>query len=87
MGTLQFATCDRNRALGFLKAFYDNGKVEDKGIIKEVLDLVQADIIRIPDPALHQNGAILPSNNWDDARREEIIDTLTQMQNQLTTHR
>lgn len=78
MTTFQFATCDRRRALGFLKALYPGSEVadtpEDAG---PVLDLVEADIIRIPDPMMHGSRvAIMPSKNWDATREEEFVGAL-----------
>lgn len=61
----QFATCDRVRALGFLKKFYPGRVVEDTPeSAGPLLDLVERDIVRIPDPDYH-NGAMFPSTNWD----------------------
>jgi len=65
MTTLRFETCDRQRALGFLRKFYPHADLQDTDeSAKPVLDLVTADAFRIPDPSLH-SGAIYPSKNWD----------------------
>jgi len=71
--TFQFATCDRRRALEFLQKCYPGRDVEDAGKTSELLDLVEADIIRVQDPAMHPNTQISPSTNWDEDRRDEIV--------------
>lgn len=49
-----FATCERKRALEFLKEVYPSREVldtpEDAG---PLLDLVEKDIVRIQDPMMH----------------------------------
>lgn len=73
---IQFATCERDRALGFLKKFYPSREIKDEGTTKAVLDLVEADVFRIPDPDFHA-GAIFPSKNWDESKRADYIAALT----------
>lgn len=76
MTTIVFATCERGRALGFLRRLYPSSEVndtpEDAG---PMLDLVAADVFRIPDPDMHGSRVgLLPSKNWDESRRQECID-------------
>ena len=74
---LRFATCNRTYALRFLRRFYPGCTVEDTPeSAGPVLDLVEQDIFRIPDPDFHPNGVITPSHNWDDARKDEFIAAL-----------
>ncbi len=80
---VRFETCERRRALGFLRKFYPNAKLEDKGNTKDVLDLVEADIIRIPDPQFHPGGRIYPSSNWDDLNKDQYMKTLKEWQQTL----
>jgi hypothetical protein len=64
--SITFATCDRHRALGFMKKLYPNCAVEDtKESAGPVLDFVAADIIRIGDPDFH-SGAVFPSKGSPD---------------------
>jgi len=64
MTTLRFETCSRKSALGFLRKFYPSATVEDtEESAKAVLDFVEKDVFRIPDPSFH-SGAIYPSKNW-----------------------
>lgn len=75
---LQFATCERNRALGFLQKLYPSRNLTNIGKTKAVLDLVEQDIFRIPDPSMHgPSVGIFPSTNWDDTKRDEYIKALT----------
>ena len=61
----QFATCDPNRALEFLRRLYPDSEVT-RDSARAVLELVEQDAIRIPDPAMHgPNVGILPSKNFE----------------------
>lgn len=74
---IQFATCERKRALGFLRVLYPSRAIEDEGLTKAVLDFVEADVIRIPDPMMHgMSVGIHPSKNWSEALRDEVIRAL-----------
>ena len=75
---MQFATCERRRALGFLQKLYPNSTITDtEDSAKGILDLTEADIIRIPDPYIHGlRVAIYPSKNWDNAKRDEYMTVL-----------
>lgn len=59
MTTFVFATCERGRALGFLRDLYPGCRVEDEGAVKELLDLVEADVCRVQDPSMHKPAAIV----------------------------
>lgn len=75
----QFATCERDRALGFLQKLYPSKTVTDtEASAKAVLDLVEKDVFRIPDPMMHgSNVTIYPSKNWDESKREEYVAVLS----------
>jgi len=64
----QFATCDRYRALGFLRTLYPSATVEDTPeSAGPVLDMVERDVFRIPDPMMHGGRVtIYPAKNWGD---------------------
>lgn len=72
-----FATCNRKTALGFLRKLYPNLIIEDtKESVSDLLDLVQADEIRITDPDFHV-GQIIQSNNWNEdsyAKTQEALE-------------
>ena len=62
--SFRFATCDRASALSFLKKLYPSYTVEDTDeSVSDLLDLVEADEIRITDPDFHQ-GSVVPGKNF-----------------------
>lgn len=71
---MKFATCVRSTALKFLQEGYPSYKVTDTEVsAKNLLDLVEKDIIRITDPAFHRL-AIIPGNFHDSENDFEIIE-------------
>lgn len=71
-----FATCNRNRALEFLKKLYPSSVVEDSDeSVKDLLDIIEADEIRICDPDYHE-GQIIQSINWNETTRERATAAL-----------
>jgi hypothetical protein len=73
MAALQFATCERDTALRYLAKLYPSRIVEDAPhSAKQLLDLIEADIVRVADPAYH-GGQILPGTNWDESKRNEVV--------------
>lgn len=73
---IRFETCVRKTALGFLRKFYPDRNLKDTGKTKAVLDLVEADIVRIPDPSFHPGGQIYPSSNWDELNKDQYMKVL-----------
>lgn len=73
---LQFATAERHRALGYLKAVYPSSDVFDTPeSAGPMLDLVDNDIIRIQDPMMYGNSPqVVPGTNWDESKRGEVAD-------------
>ena len=74
MSYVQFATCDRKRALFFLQEVYPSRKIED---IPEsagpVLDFVEQDLIRIQDPSMYgKRIQVVPGKNWQEDMREQV---------------
>lgn len=72
---IEFATCDRKRALGFIRKVYPSSTIEDSiegaGLL---LDLVEADVVRVQDPMMYGSRiSIVPSKNFDEAMRAEVI--------------
>lgn len=80
---IRFETCERNRALRFLQKLYPSSTVTDtEESAKAVLDIVEKDIVRIPDPFMHgQRAGIFPSRNWDNSKKDEYIKILTDFHN------
>lgn len=71
-----FATCDRGRALGFLRKLYPNSTVNDEGPTKALLDLVEADVLRIDDPDCHEPAQVRLGRQFQASGRTqaEMID-------------
>jgi len=83
MTLFRFATCDRRMALGFLARFYPFAEVKDEGVTADVLDLVEKDIIRIPDPSFH-NGVITMSKKTPKDKKAAVVKKLQKMHDLLT---
>lgn len=67
-----FSTCDRRRALGFLRKLYPNCIIEDSGPTKDLLDLVEQDVCRIDDPDCHSPAQVRLKDN---SREAEVVAT------------
>ena len=66
MMTFVFATCERKRALEFLQKLYPSTEVSDTDeSVKDLLDIIENDEIRVCDPEFH-SGQIIRSKNWND---------------------
>lgn len=71
-----FATCDRRSALEFLKKLYPSHVVEDSDeSVKSLLDIVEADELRICDPDYH-GGQIIQGHKWRDDTQERATAAL-----------
>ncbi len=81
--TFQFATCERHRALEFLQKLYPSRVVTDAPeSAGKVLDYVEKDIIRIPDPFVHGSRvAVYPSKNWKPELQKEVYEALMKFHN------
>jgi len=61
-----FATCERNRALGFLQKLYPSSVVSDTDeSVKDLLDIIEADEMRVCDPDFHSGQMIYGKNSTD----------------------
>ena len=73
---IEFATCERRRALSFIQQVYPSKTITDTpDCAGPLLDLVERDIVRIQDPMMYGNKiAVSPnSNNWKEECREQVI--------------
>ncbi len=71
-----FATCTRSTALEFLKKLYPSSVVTDTDdSVKDLLDIIEADEIRVCDPDFH-GGSIIQSTNWNDTTLQRATDAL-----------
>lgn len=81
MTIVRFETCDRKRALSFLRAFMPSRTIEDTPeSAGPLLDFVESDVIRIPDPEFHPNGQVMPSTHWSDDKRDDVIAAFQKIQ-------
>lgn len=78
MTIIQFATCDRNRALEFIQKVYPSKIITDTpDSAGKLLDFVEQDLVRIEDPMMYGNRIqVVPGKRWfeDDVIRQQIID-------------
>jgi len=65
---VQFATCERKRALGYIKKVYPSKTITDApDSAGPLLDFVEKDIVRIQDPMMYGNRIeVVPGNNWEE---------------------
>lgn len=74
--TIEFATYERRRALEYIQRVYTSKTITDTpNSAGPLLDLVEADIVRIQDPAMHGNQIAVSPNasNWKEEHRERVI--------------
>lgn len=71
---MQFATCDRSRALFFLQEVYPSKNIEDTPeSAGSLLDLVEQDVVRIQDPSMYgKRIQVVPGTNWKEETREQV---------------
>jgi hypothetical protein len=73
---IEFATCERSRALSFIQQVYPNKTITDTpDCAGPLLDFVEKDIVRIQDPMMYGNSIQVSPNasNWDEKYREDVI--------------
>lgn len=71
---IEFATCERKRALEFIQRVYPSASIKDTPEqAGPMLDLVEKDVIRIQDPMMYGNSIqAVPGRNWDESLRDSI---------------
>lgn len=72
---MQFATCDWNRAIVFLKNRYPSRKLDENKIPK-LKKLVQSDVLRIEAPDFHKAASITRGKKYDISFQAEISEAL-----------
>lgn len=78
--SFQFATCDRNMGLRFLRKARPSGAFEDTPeSAGPFLDLIVQDVIRIQDPDFHPACEVVPGKKWSEDRRSEVVEICTKM--------
>jgi hypothetical protein len=64
MKMFAFATCDRRNALGFLQKLYPSSVISDTtDSVGALLDIIEADELRVCDPDFH-GGQIIEGKNF-----------------------
>ena len=75
---IQFATCERNRALEYIKKVYPSKTITDTpDCAADLLALVEKDIVRIQDPMMYGNRIeVVPGRQYKEsaAAAKEIQD-------------
>ena len=73
---IEFATCERHHALGFIQKVYPSKNITDtRDSAGPLLDLVERDIVRVQDPAMYGDRIEVSPNatNWKEEYREQVI--------------
>lgn len=73
---IEFATCERHRALGYIQRVYPSKIITDTPeSAGPLLDLVEKDIVRVQDPMMYGNQIAVSPNatNWKEEYREQVI--------------
>ena len=72
---IEFATCERKRALEFIQQVYPSRTITDTPeCAGPLLDFVERDIVRVQDPMMYGNRIqVSPATNWDEKHRDEIV--------------
>lgn len=73
---IEFATCDRARALKYIQEVYPSKTITDTpDSAGPLLDLVEKDIVRVQDPMMYGSRiAISPNaNNWNESYRDQVV--------------
>jgi len=81
---IHFATCNRSIAREYIKKVIPNLKDDNENLIG-ILDLVEKGIVRVQDPMMYgKRIGILPTKNWDEKYRENVMKYGIALQDLLT---
>lgn len=78
---VQFASCQRNYVLDFIKKGYPNSVVTAEKLPKLMIG-IEKDIVRITDPDYHQL-AIVPGKNFQESNLTEMKEIVNEIRNLL----
>ena len=75
MSDIHFATCERKRALEFIRKVLPSKTLDDTPeSAGPFLDFVERDVVRVQDPLMYGDTIeIIPSKNWDELHREPLM--------------
>lgn len=84
---INFATCERGRALEFIQRVYPSKTITDTPeSAGPLLDLVEQDIVRIQDPMMYgKRIEVTPGKKWDERHRSTVVVAGKQVHNQEGT--
>ena len=69
-----FATCERHRALQFLRALHPTVEMHDSPeSCKDILDIIEADELRVADPAFHAGQMVAGKNMKPDTIERAMV--------------
>ena len=73
---IQFATCERHRALEYLQKVLPSKDIKDTPeSVEKLLDLVEKDIIRIQDPMMYGNRiGIVLGNKYEEKFKVAVME-------------
>lgn len=70
---MDYSTCNRGVAMEFLVKIYPGTVIEDVGKTRALLDLVEADKVRIQNPAIYGRfSEIVQGANYSQREKQEI---------------
>lgn len=76
---VEFATCNKVTALGYLNTVYPTREVKETEVSK-LLDLVEKDICRVRDPFMYGNSiAVIAGQNYKPEDKPEIDAAIEQL--------
>lgn len=76
---MQFATCERDTALRFLRRLYPSRTIEDTPeCAGPLLDFVERDVVRITDPDYHE-PAVIRATHWSDDLHGKVFAACEQL--------
>ena len=76
---IEFATCSKGTAFGYLQKVYPSKTITEK-MCSKLLDLVDKDIVRIRDPYMYGNRiAVIGGNKYMPENKPEIDEAIEQL--------
>lgn len=78
-----FASCQWNPyAKSFIEKMYPSKKIEDEKIPK-LIKLINEDILRVQDPALHQPCQIIAGSNYSSNKKAEVEEAIEEFKREV----
>lgn len=80
--SFSFATCDKKRALEFMKSLYPSQEVTEVKIGK-LLSLVEKDVLRIQDPMMHSKAQVIQGTKYTESMKPLVDEAIDQLKAEL----